>query len=188
MSAFGNVDTALEAMKRGAYDYIAKPFKPDEVVLLLRKAEERERLKRENVRLRTDLKRIQSGSAGMGKMVARGAAMQEIFKTIRKISEYKTTVLIQGESGTGKELVARAIHETSPRSSAAFVPVNCGAIPENLLESELFGHLKGAFTDASRDKKGLFAEADHGTLFLDEVGELPLNAWWPQRSETWQRT
>jgi len=173
MSAYGNVDTAIEAIKRGAYDYIAKPFKPDEVVLLLRKAEERERLKQENIKLRTEVERIK-GEA-FGKMVARSAAMQELFKTIRKIAEYKTTVLIQGESGTGKELVARAIHNASPRAGAAFVPVNCGAIPENLLESELFGHRKGAFTDASRDKKGLFAEADGGTLFLDEIGELPLN-------------
>ena len=173
MSAYGNVDTALEAMKRGAYDYIAKPFKPDEVVLVLRKAEERERLKQENLKLRSDLVKAKHG--GFGKMVARGAAMQEIFKTIRKIADYKTTVLIHGESGTGKELVARAIHESSSRGTRAFVPVNCGAIPENLLESELFGHLKGAFTDASRDKKGLFAEADGGTLFLDEIGELPLN-------------
>ena len=174
MSAYGSVDTALEAMKHGAYDYIAKPFKPDEVVLLLRKAEERERLKRENVKLRSEVERIK-GRAALGKMVARSAAMEEIFKTVRKIAEYKTTVLIQGESGTGKELVARAIHELSPRGEAPFVPVNCGAIPENLLESELFGHRKGAFTDATRDKKGLFSEADGGTLFLDEIGELPFN-------------
>jgi two-component system response regulator AtoC len=173
MSAFGTVDTAIEAIKRGAYDYIAKPFKPDEVVLLLRKAEERERLKRENIRLRSDLERIKGGR--LGKMVGRSSCIQEIFKTIQKIAEYKTTVLIQGESGTGKELVARAIHDASPRADKMFVPVNCGAIPGTLLESELFGHCKGAFTDATRDKKGLFAEADGGTLFLDEIGELPLN-------------
>jgi two-component system, NtrC family, response regulator AtoC len=173
MSAYGSLDTAIEAMKRGAYDYIAKPFKPDELVLLLRKAEERERLKRENLKLRSDLERIKYG--GLGKMVGRSAKMHEIWKTVRKIAEYKTTVLIQGESGTGKELVARAIHDESSRSGRAFVPVNCGAIPENLLESELFGHVKGAFTDASRDKRGLFTEADGGTLFLDEIGELPLN-------------
>jgi two-component system response regulator AtoC len=173
MSAYGTVDTALEAMKRGAYDYIAKPFKPDEIVLLLRKAEERERLKQENLSLRTDLERIRYG--GLGRMVGQSARMQEIFKTIRKIAEYKTTVLITGESGTGKELVARAIHDHSPRKAGSFVAVNCGAIPENLLESELFGHVKGAFTDASRDKRGLFATAHQGTLMLDEVGELPLN-------------
>ena len=107
-------------------------------------------------------------------MIARGPKMQEIFRTIRKIAEYKTTVLITGESGTGKELVARALHEQSPRAAVPFVAVNCGAIPETLLESELFGHKKGSFTDAIRDKKGLFEEATGGTLFLDEIGELPL--------------
>jgi len=173
MSAYGTVDTAIEAMKRGAYDYIPKPFKPDEVVLLLRKAQERERLKRENRSLRTDLERFRR--SGLGKLVGQSEPMQRIFRTITKIAEYKTTVLIQGESGTGKELVARAVHDNSPRSGAAFVAVNCGAIPENLLESELFGHKRGAFTGAVRDKLGLFAVADAGTLFLDEIGELPLN-------------
>ncbi|MCC6748603.1 MAG: sigma-54-dependent Fis family transcriptional regulator [Deltaproteobacteria bacterium] len=176
MSAYGTVDTAIEAMKRGAYDYISKPFKPVEVVLLLRKAEERERLKRENLALKQDLERMRGGaSAGFGGMVARSAVMQELFRTVRKIAEYKTTVLVLGESGTGKELVAQAIHAQSPRASGPFVPLNCGAIPEALLESELFGHVRGAFTDATRDKKGLFAEADGGTIFLDEIGELPLN-------------
>ena len=174
MSAYGNLDTTIEAIKRGAYDYLPKPFKPDEVVLVLRKAEERERLKQENQRLRSDLERMKEAS-GLGRMIARSASMHEVFKRIRKIAEYKTTVLIQGESGTGKELVARAVHDHSTRATQPFVAVNCGAIPENLLESELFGHVKGAFTDASRDKKGLFAEADGGTLFLDEIGELPLN-------------
>jgi two-component system, NtrC family, response regulator AtoC len=175
MSAYGNLDTTIEAIKRGAYDYLAKPFKPDEVVLVLRKAEERERLKRENQRLRSDLERMKGPPADFARMIARSASMQDVFKRIRKIADYKTTVLIQGESGTGKELVARALHDCSTRASKPFVAVNCGAIPENLLESELFGHVKGAFTDASRDKKGLFAEADGGTLFLDEIGELPLN-------------
>ena len=176
MSAFGNIDVAIEAMKRGAYDYVSKPFRPDEVVLVLKKAEERERLHRENAALKQQLARASKGddSRGLSSMIARGPKMQEIFRTIRKIAEYKTTVLITGESGTGKELVARAVHEQSPRASGPFVAVNCGAIPESLLESELFGHKKGSFTDAIRDKKGLFEEASGGTLFLDEIGEMPL--------------
>jgi two-component system, NtrC family, response regulator AtoC len=176
MSAFGNIDVAIEAMKRGAYDYVSKPFRPDEVVLVLKKAEERERLRRENAALKQQLARAstQDDGRGLSSMIARGPKMQEIFRTIRKIAEYKTTVLITGESGTGKELVARAVHEQSPRASGPFVAVNCGAIPESLLESELFGHKKGSFTDAIRDKKGLFEEASGGTLFLDEIGEMPL--------------
>jgi two-component system response regulator AtoC len=169
MSAYGTVDTALEAMKRGAYDYIPKPFKPDEVLLTLRKAEERERLRRENLALHEALGRQFS----FENMVARSPAMQDIFQTVRKIAGFRTTVLLQGESGTGKELIARAVHHNSPRSRHPFVAVNCGAIPHALMESELFGHVKGAFTDAIRDKKGLFSEAHGGTLFLDEVGELP---------------
>ncbi|PID38958.1 MAG: hypothetical protein CSA65_04610 [Proteobacteria bacterium] len=174
MSAYGNLDSALEAIKLGAYDYIAKPFKPAEVVLLIRKAEERERLKRENLRLRSDLARYR-GDAGYGGMIGRSEPMERIFRVIKKVAAYKTTVLISGESGTGKELVARALHDAGPRAGQAFVPVNCGAIPEPLLESELFGHKKGAFTGATTDKRGLFAEADGGTLFLDEIGELPLS-------------
>lgn len=170
MTAYGSLETALEAMKKGAYDYISKPFKPDEVVLVLRKAEERERLKRENKRLRAELER-QTRSA---KIITRSAQMEDILRSVRKIAEYKTTVLITGESGTGKELIARALHELSPRANKTFVAVNCGAIPAALLESELFGHTKGAFTDAIRDKKGLFEEAEGGTLLLDEIGELPL--------------
>ncbi len=169
MSAYGTMDTAIEAMKKGAYDYIAKPFKPDEVILTIRKAEERERLRRENLRLQEELSRRYS----FENMVARSPAMQEIFETVRKIAGFRTTVLIQGESGTGKELIARAIHRHSPRRQAPFVAINCGAIPHQLLESELFGHVRGAFTDAVQDKKGLFVEAHGGTLFLDEVGELP---------------
>ena len=170
MSAYGNTDMALEAMKGGAYDYIQKPFKPDEVVLTLRKAEERELLRRENRALREEIRKENK----FEDILAKSPNMQAIFRTISKIAEYKTTVLVTGESGSGKELVARAIHRRSTRRGGPFVPVNCGAIPENLLESELFGHKKGAFTDAVGDRRGLFEEADGGTLFLDEIGELPL--------------
>jgi two-component system, NtrC family, response regulator AtoC len=169
MSAYATMDTALEAMKRGAYDYLPKPFKPDEVILTLRKAEERERLRRENVILREELGRTYSFES----MVGRSHAMQELFRTVRKVADFRTTVLLQGESGTGKELIARALHRLGPRKGGPFVAVNCGAIPHPLLESELFGHVRGAFTDAFREKRGLFVEADEGTLLLDEVGELP---------------
>jgi len=170
MSAYGNTDLALEAMKAGAYDYVQKPFKPDEVVLALRKAEERELLRRENRALRDEIRKEHR----FEDILAKSQKMQDIFRTISKIAEYKTTVLVQGESGVGKELVARAIHHRSSRRGGPFVAVNCGAIPENLLESELFGHKKGAFTDAVHDRRGLFEEADTGSLFLDEIGELPL--------------
>ena len=170
MSAYGTVDTAIEAMKLGAYDYISKPFKPDEIILTLKKAEERERLRKENELLRKEIKKEFS----FENIVSKNEKMQKIFEVIKKVAQYKSTILITGESGTGKELVARALHYNSDRSQNPFIPVNCGAIPENLLESELFGHEKGAFTDAIRTKKGLFEEADDGTLFLDEIGELPL--------------
>jgi len=170
MSAYGNMDLAIEAMKAGAYDYVQKPFKPDEVVLTLRKAEERETLRRENRALRDEIRKEHR----FEDILAKSGRMQEIFRTIAKIADYKTTVLVTGESGTGKELVARAVHRRSSRRGGPFVAVNCGAIPENLLESELFGHKKGAFTDAIQDRRGLFEEAHTGTLFLDEIGELPL--------------
>ncbi len=169
MSAYGTVDIAIEAMKLGAYDYISKPFKPDEIILTLKKAEEREELRRENQLLRKEIAREYS----FENIVSKNEKMQKIFDVIKKVAQYRSTVLITGESGTGKELVARALHYNSERSQNPFMPVNCGAIPENLLESELFGHAKGAFTDAIRTKKGLFEEADGGTLFLDEIGELP---------------
>jgi len=169
MSAYGTLDTAIEAMKFGAYDYISKPFKPDEIILTLRKAEERELLRRENELLRKEIKKEYS----FENIVSKNGKMQKIFEVIKKVAQYKSTILITGESGTGKELVARAVHYNSGRAQKPFIPVNCGAIPENLLESELFGHTKGAFTDAIRTKKGLFEEADCGTLFLDEIGELP---------------
>ena len=172
MSAYGGIDTAIEAMKLGAYDYISKPFKPDEVYLTLRKAEERESLRRENLWLK---KRIQSYEKNYQfcNMVAKSNSMKSIFKLAEKISNYNSTVLITGESGTGKELVARGIHLSGNRSERPLVTVNCGGIPENLLESEFFGYKKGAFTGADRTKKGLFEEADGGTIFLDEIGELP---------------
>jgi two-component system response regulator AtoC len=170
MSAYGNHDLAIEAMKAGAYDYLQKPFKPDEVVLVLHKAEERESLRRENRALREEIRKEHK----FEDILAKSASMQDIFRTIAKIAEFKTTVLIAGESGVGKELVARALHRRSSRRGGPFVAVNCGAIPENLLESELFGHKKGAFTDAVQDRRGLFEEASGGTLFLDEIGELPL--------------
>jgi two-component system, NtrC family, response regulator AtoC len=171
MSAYGNVDLAIEAMKAGAYDYVGKPFKPDEIVLALRKAEEREALRRENRALKEQIHK----DSQFESILAKSREMLDIFRTIAKIADFKTTVLVTGESGTGKELVARAIHGRSSRKNAPFVAINCGAIPENLLESELFGHKRGAFTDANADRRGLFEEATDGTLFLDEIGELPIN-------------
>ena len=174
MSAYGTIDTAIEAMKLGAYDYISKPFKTDEVLLTLRKAEERERLKSENVKLRNQIQRIEE-SYNFNNIVAKSKGMQSVFDLIKKVADYKTTVLITGESGTGKELVARAIHFNGSRHSGPLVSVNCGGIPETLLESELFGYKKGAFTDARQDKIGRFEESHRGTIFLDEIGELPLS-------------
>jgi two-component system response regulator AtoC len=169
MSAYGTVDVAVECMKLGAYDFISKPFKKDEIVMVLKKAEERERLKEENSQLRE----AAAGRFSYSGILSRNFRMQEIFSQIRKLADLKTTILVLGESGTGKELVARALHQSGRRCQKSFVAVNCGAIPENLLESELFGHIRGAFTDASSDKAGLFEQADGGTLLLDEIGEMP---------------
>jgi len=169
MSAYGTSDLAIEAMQRGAYDYLAKPFQPSEVLLTLRKAREREALRRRTELLRREVHR----AVGERPIVAASPAMIELLELLERAAEYKTTVLITGESGTGKEVLARAIHAQSPRRDREFVAVNCGAIPENLLESELFGHARGAFTGADRARRGLFVEADGGTLFLDEIGELP---------------
>ena len=171
MSAFGTAEIALEAIKLGAYDYIDKPFSTDDLLLTIRKAQERERLRVENEILKNQVTKRYSFS----NIVAKSDQMLEIFETIKKIGDYRTTVLLYGESGTGKELVARAIHYNSTRRNKRFVALNCGAIPENLLESELFGHRRGAFTDAVRDKKGLFEEAQGGTILLDEIGEMPLH-------------
>ena len=173
MSAYGSIETAIAAMKLGAYDYISKPFKTDEVYLTLKKAEERERLKKENRRLRERIQKIE-GDYDFGNMVAKSKAMQDVFQLAEKAGQYKTTVLIIGDSGTGKELVARGIHQSGPRSKGPLIPVNCGGIPETLLESELFGYKKGAFTGADRNKSGLFKGAEKGTIFLDEIGEMPL--------------
>ncbi len=173
MSAYGTIDTAIAAMKLGAYDYISKPFKTDEVYLTLKKAEERESLRQENRQLKEHIKKIES-NYDFGNLVAKSEAMRKMFRVAAKAAQYKTTVLILGDSGTGKELIARAIHNEGDRSSMPLVPVNCGGIPETLLESELFGYKKGAFTGADKNKKGLFQEAHRGTIFLDEIGELPL--------------
>ncbi len=172
MSAYGTIDTAVEAMKLGAYDFISKPFKADEIRLIFKKAEEREKLKRENLQLKKRIQKIQENFRFYN-MVGSSGAIQSVFKLAEKIARYNTTVLIVGESGTGKELVAKGIHFSGDRSTRPFVPVNCGGIPENLLESELFGHKRGAFTGADRDRKGLFEEADGGTILLDEIGEMP---------------
>ncbi len=169
ITAYGSNELAVEAMQKGAYDYLPKPFTTAEVVLTLRKAEEREKLRREVTRLRQRVKADQR----YPEIVAKSAGMREAVELATKVAQHASTVLITGESGTGKELIARLIHGASPRASQPFVPINCGAIPENLLESELFGHVKGAFTGAHVDRAGLFEEADNGTLFLDEIGELP---------------
>ncbi len=174
MSAYGTVDTALGAIKLGAYDYISKPFKQDEVLLTLKKAEERERLKEENQELKTKINEIEK-KYSFNNIIARSEAMAEVFDLVRRVSDHNTTVLITGDSGTGKELIAKAIHTSSPRVDRPLVNINCAGIPETLLESELFGYRKGAFTDAVRDKPGLFEEADGGTIFLDEIGDMALS-------------
>lgn len=171
MSAYGSIYTAVEAMKLGAADYISKPFQPDEILLKLGQIEERNRLRQENIRLRDAIQETFS----FQNIVAKSESMRSIFDTIQKIADYKTTVLITGESGTGKELIARAIHYNGARKHEPMVAINCGGLPENLLESELFGHVRGAFTDATKDKKGLFQEANQGTLFLDEIAALSLS-------------
>ncbi len=171
MSAFGTIDQALETIQLGAYDYISKPFKPTEIILTLKKAEERQRLKRENLQLKKEVQRTYSHKNLIGK----SQPITDVISMIDKVAAFKSSVLITGESGTGKELVARAIHHAGSRSANTFLAINCGAIPENLLESELFGHRRGAFTGAVQDHRGYFEEADGGTLLLDEIGELPQN-------------
>jgi DNA-binding NtrC family response regulator len=170
MTAFGSIDTAVQAMKAGAYDYLTKPFKMDEVIIVVRRAMEARRLRVEVRALRAEV----SAKYNFANILGKSKPMQDLFTLIRKVAGSRTTVLVQGKSGTGKELVAKAIHYNSPRRERPLVTVNCGAIPKDLLESELFGHLKGAFTGAIANKRGLFEEADRGSLFLDEIGELNL--------------
>lgn len=169
MTAHGGMEMAIQAMKKGAYDYIPKPFSPDQLLLTLKKAEERESLRREVTRLRQEV----SIDRRYREIVAKSPAMIKALEVASKVAKHPSPVLITGESGTGKELIARLIHDESDRARGPFIPVNCGAIPENLLESELFGYVRGAFTGADRDKPGLFEAASGGTLLLDEIGDMP---------------
>jgi two-component system, NtrC family, response regulator AtoC len=171
MSAYGNEDAAIAAMREGAYDYLQKPFRPDEVTMTIRKAAEREKLRREVETLRSSL------GAGVVQdlVVCESRAMRDLLDLASRVARHNTIVLITGDSGTGKEVLARAIHRMSPRAEHSFIAINCAAIPEHLLESELFGHVKGAFTGATADRAGLFELAHEGTLLLDEIGDLPLD-------------
>ncbi|HEX5645369.1 MAG TPA: sigma-54 dependent transcriptional regulator [Nitrospira sp.] len=167
ITAFASADSAVEAMKQGAYDYLTKPFQVDEVQLIIRNALEKRRLTTENILL----KREMASQSSFAQLVGQSDVMQKVFEIVRKVADSKSNVLICGESGTGKELVARAIHYNSARSPMPFVAVNCSAVPETLLESELFGHMKGSFTGAISNKAGLFEVANGGTIFLDEIGD-----------------
>jgi DNA-binding NtrC family response regulator len=169
ITAYGTISSAVEAIKKGIYDYIPKPFTPDEVRIPVRRAIEKKRLERENIALRSQIEARYS----FRNIIGNSTEMHEVFRIMRHAASSESNVLITGESGTGKELVARAIHSNSVRTRKKFVTVNCGAIPEGLMESELFGHVKGAFTGAVSEKRGLVEEAHKGTLFLDEIGELP---------------
>jgi len=210
MTAFGTVESAVDAMKQGAFDYLTKPIKANELLVTVEKALREALLRQEVQHLRQQVSR----EYAFDQIIGRSKPMKEIFDLIRRVADSQTNILITGESGTGKELVAKAIHFNSQRRSAPFVPVNCAAIPELLLESELFGHVRGAFTDARSDKPGLFEEAHDGTLFLDEISEMPMmlqakllravqereirrvgatpqwpsmSGWWWRRTSCWRR-
>jgi len=170
ITAYASADTAIKAMKEGAYDYITKPFKVEEIKLIINNALEKKNLQKENILL----KQVVRDRYHFGNIIGQSLKMVALYDLLEKVSPTKTNILVTGESGTGKELVAKAIHYNSPRKEKPFVTLNCGAIPESLIESELFGHMKGAFTDAIATKKGLFEVADEGTIFLDEISELPL--------------
>jgi two-component system response regulator PilR (NtrC family) len=170
MTAFASTETAIAAIKKGAYDYLTKPFKVDEIQVVVERALEKQALVRDNATLR---EKVQDAYK-LASLLGRSAPMQRVFDLIRKIAPTKTNVLVTGESGTGKELVARALHAEGARAQRPFVAVNCGAIPDTLIESELFGHVRGAFSGAVAAKDGLFVAADGGTLFLDEIAELPM--------------
>jgi DNA-binding NtrC family response regulator len=170
MTAFGSIDSAVEAMRAGALDYVTKPFKREAILASLERAFERRALEEENRRLRRALDR----STSFGDLIGASPAMKEVFALIRKVASSRSSVLITGESGTGKDVVARTLHFHGTRRAKPFVPINCTAMPEGLLESELFGHVRGAFTGAHTSKKGLFEEANGGTLFLDEIGDMPI--------------
>jgi len=168
ITAFGSIETAIEAMKRGAYDYIVKPFKLAEMGVNVDRAMEHRKLLRDNTALRDEVKKTWS----MGSVIGKSTAMKSVFDLVARVAQATANVLVTGESGTGKEMVARAIHDQGPRRTKPFIAINCTAIPESLLESELFGHAKGSFTGAINRKRGLFEEADGGTLFLDEIGDM----------------
>lgn len=170
ITAFGDIDDAIQLINRGAYDYIIKPFKLEQLLIAVKKAAN-ELMLRQKIE---ELEQITKGRNSLHKLIGKSSAMRDLFGFIDKIANSPGNVLLEGDTGTGKELIARAIHHTSTRKDEPFVAVNCAALPEGLLESELFGHVKGAFTDAHADKKGLFAEAAGGTLLLDEIGEMPL--------------
>ena len=171
MTAFGSIDSAVDAMRAGAFDYVTKPFRRGEITVVMDRALEHRALELENRRLRAAVDK----TTAVGELKGESSAMREIFSLVRKVANSSSSVLITGESGTGKEVVARTLHFSGNRKDAAFVPVNCTAIPEGLLESELFGHVRGAFTGASASKQGLFEKANSGTLFLDEIGDMPLS-------------